>query len=213
MVTSEKLQQAFKYLWPDEVKALKELARMLPDSPIVVNIGAGVGTSGLAFMESREDLYLYTTDIQKDDSPLGCLAAERQAIINSGVKWTIGKSNVPRFYQLAMDSKQAGRLWQSAKDIVTYPEHRSVDLCFIDGDHSYEGCKGDILAWLPNIKQNGIVAIHDYHKDELYENETDYKDNAPHPQDWPGVTQAVDELLLGKYEQIMRVDSLIAFRI
>lgn len=33
---------------------------------------------------------------------------------------------------------------------------------FIDGDHSYESCKEDILAWHPKVKRGGILAGHDY---------------------------------------------------
>lgn len=39
---------------------------------------------------------------------------------------------------------------------------RSLDLVFIDGDHSYEGAKRDILAWKPKLKIGGILAGHDY---------------------------------------------------
>ena len=38
----------------------------------------------------------------------------------------------------------------------------SIDFCFIDGDHSYEGCKRDIHAWFPKMKKGGIFAGHDY---------------------------------------------------
>lgn len=36
-----------------------------------------------------------------------------------------------------------------------------VDFLFIDGDHSYEGIKGDWTAWSDNIKSGGILALHD----------------------------------------------------
>lgn len=41
-------------------------------------------------------------------------------------------------------------------------ELRSLDFAYIDADHSYEGCKRDILAWAPKIKPGGILAGHDY---------------------------------------------------
>ena len=36
------------------------------------------------------------------------------------------------------------------------------DFVFIDGDHSYNGCKKDILSWLPKIKKGGFICGHDY---------------------------------------------------
>lgn len=202
--TAESLQKSFRYLFVAEVPALKELAQSLPPNPAVVNVGAGAGTSGLAFMESRPDLFLYTIDIQKDDSPLGCLYAEGQVLKAAGF-WD-------RYHQIWGDSKGMGRVWRDVKTIESNgltPSYPLADLVLIDGDHSYEGCKGDIEAWLPNIKPGGILAIHDYKKHLLtYDEET-----CPHPRPWPGVDRAVDELLLGEYEVVMQVESLIAFRV
>ena len=38
----------------------------------------------------------------------------------------------------------------------------NFDLAFIDADHSYVGCWGDIQAYWPKIKPGGILAGHDY---------------------------------------------------
>ena len=46
------------YLFHGEVDALQEWAHGLPPNPVVVNIGAGNGTSGLAFLQARGDLFL-----------------------------------------------------------------------------------------------------------------------------------------------------------
>lgn len=50
-----------------------------------------------------------------------------------------------------------------------------VDLVFIDADHSYNGCKGDIIAYSSKVKTGGILAGHDI--------------------DYPGVNRAVNELI------------------
>jgi len=199
--TAESLQQAFHYLFKDEIPALKRLAQSLPDNPVVVNLGAGAGTSGLAFMESRPDLRLITIDIEDGDSPLGSLLSEKNMLKDAGL-WN------DRVTHKKGDSVKVGNYWLMAGTVHGLSSYDKVDMVFIDADHSYEGCKGDILAWLPNIKAGGILAIHDYKKSKLT-----YDDNSPHPQDWPGVDQAVDELLLGKYELVLKVDSLIAFRV
>lgn len=190
--TAESLRDAFHYLYPAELPALKRLALMLPPDPVVVNIGAGAGTSGLAFLESRPDLTLYTIDIQDESSPFGCLEGERQVLKPAG--YILGQ----RWHQIHNDSKTAARAWV----------YGSCDLCFIDGDHSYEGATGDIMGWLPHIKPDGIIAVHDYNKQMLAETA-----DGPHPRPWLTVNRAVDDLLLGKYEQVLYVDSLIAFRV
>lgn len=202
-MTSEQLQAAFKYLFPDEVPFLKELALSLPDNPVVVNIGAGAGTSGLAFVESRLDLQLYTIDQQKEDSPFGCLAAEEREIKKADLWYALAGN--PRVRHIHQDSVEAGEMWH-----IFY---NPADMVFVDGNHTYKGCKADIKAWLPNIKSGGIIAIHDYKKSELYEHEKDYQTDKPHPKFFKGLDRAVKELLLSKYEIIKRVDSLIAFRI
>ena len=49
----------------------------------------------------------------------------------------------------------------------------NVDLVFIDADHSYNGCRGDIDAYTSKVNKGGILAGHDI--------------------DYPGVNKAVEE--------------------
>lgn len=199
MPTSEELQQAFGYLTGAELAALKQLARWLPDNPVVVNIGAGSGTSGLAFMESRSDLELTTIDIQKEDSPFGCLYAEEMALNRAGLlDWD-------RYSQYHGESINAGNSWTE-----WFGDNDPVDLVFIDGDHSYRGAKGDILAWLPNIKPGGVIAVHDFDKKKVYQS-GQIQGKAMHPLPWPGVDRAVRKFLCPYFKIALHVDTLISF--
>lgn len=190
--TARTLQEAFGYLFTEEIDALQTLVNMLPPVPHVIQIGAGAGTSSLAMLEARADLTLLTVDITLHDSPFGCLSAEKQVVSDAGM--------AARLSQIHADSKIVGVHWSGVKS----------DMVFIDGDHSYEGCKGDISAWLPHVKPGGIMAVHDYNKADAFENVTG---KAPHPKVWDGVDLAVNELLIGTHEQVLQVRSLIAFRI
>lgn len=192
-MTSENLQQAFGYLFPDELATLKQLAQSLPDNPVVVNIGAGSGTSGLAFLESRPDLRLHTIDLQFDDSPFGCITAELREVQRAGY--------LARYFYEVGDSKAIGARWPF-----------KVDMVFVDGDHSYQGAKGDILTWLANIKPGGIMAVHDYNKVAVYKR-GNLPDKVPHPMPWHGVDRAVRKFLLPGYEIVAHVDTLIVVRV
>lgn len=56
-------------------------------------------------------------------------------------------------------------------------QDKSLDFVFIDASHEYDDVKNDIEAWYPKVKNNGILAGHDYPS-------------------WDGVTRAVNEWLL-----------------
>ena len=192
--TSETLRRDFRYLYPRELPLLKALPYLVDRSPVVVvNIGAGSGTSGLAFLETRHDLILHTVDITNDNSPFGCLYAEREVVKAAG----LGELYGSRWFQHHIDSKALAKDWTQPCDIV-----------FVDGAHGYEDACGDILGWLPHIRNGGYMAIHDYRKGDILPT-----DDGPHPMVWEGVDRAVDDLLLDKQEFVVRVESLIVFRI
>ena len=44
---------------------------------------------------------------------------------------------------------------------------KSLDLCFIDGDHTYEGVCKDITAYQNKVKDDGILSGHDYDQPEV----------------------------------------------
>jgi len=67
----------------------------------------------------------------------------------------------------------------SSEKAAKFFANGSLDLVFIDGDHSYEMVKLDIELWLPKIKKGGIMCGHDY--------------NWIGPDGYPGVQKAVDE--------------------
>ena len=49
-----------------------------------------------------------------------------------------------------------------SKDIVSNYNDESLDFVFIDAGHDYESVITDIKNWYPKVKNNGIIAGHDY---------------------------------------------------
>ncbi len=194
------------YLSIPEVDAIKTIVNLLPPNPYVVNIGAGAGTSGLAIMEARSDVHLTTIDKTLESHPYGCLEGEYQVLMNSGILPDAGH----RYSQIHGDSKEVGKHWKNGNN------NQLADFVFVDGDHSYEGVRGDISIWLNNINIDGYMAVHDYkkvdhyartHKSERFDLNT-YALVKP----WFHVDMAVDDLLAPHYEKILHIDTLIAFR-
>ena len=72
----------------------------------------------------------------------------------------------------------------------------AIDFIFIDGDHSYDACKADILAWTPFVKRDGVIAFHDFGSRA------------------DGVTRAIfEETKAGRFAEIVGVaGTIIAFR-
>jgi hypothetical protein len=60
-----------------------------------------------------------------------------------------------------------------------------IDLLFIDGDHSREGCERDWLRWSPHVAPGGRVVLHDARADQ------------PGGRGLPGPTSLVNELFRG----------------
>jgi predicted O-methyltransferase YrrM len=51
-------------------------------------------------------------------------------------------------------------------EAVELYEDGSIDFLLIDGDHSYEAVKRDIINWLPKMRSGGLIAGDDaYHED------------------------------------------------
>ena len=61
-------------------------------------------------------------------------------------------------------------------DVVVGFIDASLDLIFIDADHTYDSVSKDILNWRPKLRRGGFLTGHDI--------------------DWPGVKKAVDEHII-----------------
>ena len=55
------------------------------------------------------------------------------------------------------------QLWaMPSEEAASHFVNGSLDAVWIDADHSYSGCKADILAWFPKLKHGGIMGGDDF---------------------------------------------------
>lgn len=131
------------------------LRRLVADTQAtaVVEIGVYEGSSAVVLCQAlSEGAALHLIDPFFDDrgtslnfgwraNPTATRLAVGRAAHRHGVRmcWYVARS------------QDVGRSWQGGP----------VDLVFVDGDHSYEGCLEDWEVWHPHVRPGGAIAFHD----------------------------------------------------
>lgn len=132
-------------------------------NPIGAEIGVYRGEMSRRLLENIPDLTLYMIDLwspttyagKGDDSASEEMRKEYQD--NAELNRETAVDNITEFKDrvkmYGMDSIEAA--WLFPDDMF--------DFVYLDADHSYEGVKADIIAWLPKVKKNGgWICGHDY---------------------------------------------------
>ena len=121
----------------EEVHCLKRLIKEnMGKSPVIINIGAGIGVSTLAMLEERPEALIFSIDV---DPCEGEIENAQKAGLNSS-----------RIVRILGRSQDVGRHWPCR-----------VDFIWVDGDHRYEGVLEDIRVWAGYIEPGGVMAFHD----------------------------------------------------
>ena len=154
--------------WMSEPE-LQWLAEQAHSSKMIAEIGSWMGRSTRAICDNTDGL-VFAVDTWKgttDDPNFPPEPSENyfygQFTTNLGDHLWTGKLTALRMTSLEAAAKFAG--------------HVKFDFIFIDGDHSYESVRNDILAWRPLLVEGGVFAGHDF--DSFYD----------------GVVRAVRELI------------------
>jgi hypothetical protein len=139
-----------------------------------VEIGVGTGRTSRYMMENHLWLHWIGVDHFPEGYPLwpeerGGTTAERAQQVRNKYAVLVDRF-APRLSWIDRPSIEAAEQFANG----------TLDLVFIDADHSYEGCKADIEAWRPKLRPGGWLTGHDYDADR-----------------YPGVIQAVKELVPG----------------
>lgn len=161
--------------WQQRAGALSKRA---PKDATVAEIGFGNGNMARVLAETRPDIRLTMVD--------NFLTAEAQPyryrstgddFARSTKEQAEGRCNAAR--QLA--ARVGWRFIRSDSVAAAYGlGDATLDLVFIDADHSEEGVRRDVTAWLPKVRPGGWIGGHDYR-------------NAEPRFDFSGVDRAVDK--------------------
>ena len=132
----------------EECEELFNLLLGLPTEAVVVEIGVEFGRSTSVIAEVAKEKKFRFTAIDNWCQKNG---QEAEAHIRGQIKkhdWKFDLVNSNSF-DLAEDFDD------------------KIDLLHIDGDHTYEGVRDDILAWVPKVRVGGYICFDDYGHDSL----------------------------------------------
>ena len=150
--------------WPGQAQKKYEilmLQELLKNEKIerIVEIGTWKGSNALLFamMVSRyENGRVYCCDLSFDYGIH--YAREHQTNIRRQYRQFYSESPYKKYItELTGDSHDPVFI-EKVKEVVGTG---SVDLLFIDGDHSYEGVKADFHNFFPLVKSRKYIALHD----------------------------------------------------
>jgi predicted O-methyltransferase YrrM len=105
----------------NEAMALADCVKLLPDNPVIVQIGAYIGVSTIVMLETRLDAFVFSIDVRP-------WKQERVNILEAG-----------------LDARRVVRVLGDASQI-NWPF--VIDLLYIDGNHYYEAVRADCEAWV-----------------------------------------------------------------
>ena len=129
------LPKEFIRLCPWEMEYLFGLASHIRKG--IIETGRFNGGSAFVMACAAPSVPIYSIDIQPQNDEL-LLQLFQQHGVGQNVDLIVGDS-------------------QRTK----YPQIGQVDLLFVDGDHSYQGCSNDLANWYDNLAPNGHLLIHD----------------------------------------------------
>lgn len=163
---------------PHQERALA-ITRRLPPKAIVAEVGVLVGKLSESILTMRHDAHLIMVDSW---APMSEQPEQYKRTGDTHAFHDQARVDLHKREALRRVSAHSGRtrvLHMASLAAVSEIEDQSLDLVFLDADHSYQGVLNDIRAWSPKVKPGGYIGGHDY-----------LNDNAGFKF---GVTQAVDE--------------------
>jgi predicted O-methyltransferase YrrM len=159
--------------WPDELKGFDDLAFLFSSNQLhhaIISMTVHEGAYLYALAHSLPGATIAEIGRSKGGSTL-LLASAMQGdahlvSYDLHVKATAGQESDAELREALSRYGLADRVKLVVADSRT-AEGPSVDLLLVDGDHSYEGARGDWEAWRDRVTPDGHVVFHDAVPDGL----------------------------------------------
>jgi len=142
------------FLKEEQMQAVYPFIRDIDTNGFLVEIGTYYGRSTYFFSLVNPKVKILTIDALSTDNKERTLI-DTEVINGGNIFQVIGKSN----------------------DILA-TFNWTIDILFVDGDHSHEATLDDLEGWSTHLKDNGYIIVDDYNE-----------------QYWPGTVSATDKFI------------------
>ena len=124
----------------------------------IIEVGSFIGSSTFQFAQMFPHATIFAVDMwQNDFDPNDPICQFDFKVAEKMFDTAVEKCH--NVVKIKMNSKEFS-------EILAFS---SMDFIYIDANHSYEGCMDDVMSYLPRVRQNGIIAGHDYIDDDYTE--------------------------------------------
>ncbi len=139
----------FTHMTLEERLLLYSLGLKQSPGAVLLEVGSYLGASATFLAAAAVEM--------GGDTKVHCVDTWKNEGMTEGIRdtWNEFQKNTQRYSSVIVTHQ--GFSVEIAK---TFGE--PIDLLFLDGDHSYEGCRADVLAWLPHLRPGGVLVMHDF---------------------------------------------------
>lgn len=146
------------WLTDREAYGLYSISRKVKKNGVIVEIGSWKGKSTFCLAKGLKNGKVFAIDPFNAEGESG-----------SKEKYEETKGTIPLFEQFSKAMMKYG-VWTKIEPLQGYSSQfkdkfKQIDLLFIDGDHSIEGCDYDFVNFSTFVKPGGFIAFHDYDPD------------------------------------------------
>jgi len=140
---SEHLEE-FPYLRKGEPQEFHRILSMLPKNPVILEIGTFKGLSAMMMSKMRPDAEIITIDSHCGIPSEPKLSTSYEAVIEK-----LREHNCTNIKHIPVSSEE-------------FVLSKTIDLLFIDGDHTFQGVSFDFHKFSHYVKKGGFIIFHDF---------------------------------------------------
>ena len=137
-----------------DLDSIYELVNHLPENSNILEIGCFLGSVTCTIKEACNNSNLYCVDIWSDETHNSYMQGYDRKVIKKDITsnletWRSNTNHLTNTYMYQMNSMAA--------EFDT-----KFDFIFLDGDHTYNNVRAELIKYSKYLKPNGYIAGHDY---------------------------------------------------